>query len=194
MSEFDPIAGAEGSAHPFADQARPPLPSNRAPVDAKTQQFNNRHGVGQNGAMVDPNPRVWVRIYDHVADDPKRTQELGRPCYRLVPYIEVHSKGVDDFMSYAVTDDHIREYPEAWARYCEYKERIDQGDEPAKMLPAVNAAVWREIQAIELYWIKDLAQAEPIAGLEEAQRQAKEYLRLQKPRMRLVNGELEVAS
>lgn len=124
--------------------------------------------------------KTVAKFYEEVDVDLERSEKMGRKCYKMTPYISIKARGVKDFMSYRVTEEHIARFPVEWKRFKALRETMEMNQTPIKVLPLVDPAVWQELYEInkEYRFVENLAQAEPVAGLEDVFEQAKIYMRL----------------
>lgn len=135
---------------------------------------------------------IYVAIYENAVYDDEATQLAGRPRYRNAPFIAVREKGTKDFVSRPVNDDDKRRFPRAWKSW---EARIGgKAALPLELLPGMRPAPLRELRDLKIESIEALAAYDGDLGdLNEFRVLAKRLGSLTKPRLRLVDGQLQEA-
>lgn len=133
---------------------------------------------------------IYVAIYENAVYDDEATQASGRPRYRNAPFIAVREKGSKDFVSRPVNEDDKHRFPRAWRSW---EARIGANKVlPLELLPGMRPAALRELRDIKVESIEALAAHEGELGeLSDFRVLAKRLGSLSKPRLRLVDGQLQ---
>lgn len=109
-----------------------------------------------------------VTFYDHAAYNEVLSKQSGRPRYTEQTYTLLKPTHPDlkvrDTVSHPTTQDEIDRYPEQWARY--QAEKQDQRDfhPPLQAIPGMRISYFRELQALEIFDAKALAEYEGDLG------------------------------
>lgn len=134
---------------------------------------------------------IYVAIYENAAPDPDATEASGRPRYRNAPFIAVKEKGTKDFVSRPVNDEDKRRFPRAWKAW---EARIDKNPPLAlELLPGIRPAALRELREIGIHSIDALAECdrEDLGDLDAFRVLARRLRTLSKPRLRMVDGQIQ---
>lgn len=136
---------------------------------------------------------IFVAIYENAVHDEAATLSSGRPRYRNAPFIAVKEKGTKDFASRPVNDDDKRRFPRAWA---DWEARIGQDvPTPLELLPGARPAALRELRELGIRSVEALAACDrtDLGDLDQFRTLARRLRSLSKPRLRLVDGQLQEA-
>lgn len=140
--------------------------------------------------VISKRPDYLVAIYEGAEIDPELTARDGRNRYRNAPMICIRIKGEKDFISEPLREEHARRFPRAnrwWQQH--------RGENPkvsARLLPGIGAADLMELDELNLSDVASLAAAAEVPeNLSRWRELARRFLSLSKPRMRLVDGQLE---
>lgn len=134
-------------------------------------------------------------FYWHAVKDEPESERAGYPVYRDVEYVLVVLSGgteakSEDF-SYRVTDEHREAFKEAYAKF---KEASGQRGTPLTILPHYMPSLGATLVDLGIRSVEALAETSVPAALEQHRAWAKRYMAFRagvKPRLRLVNGQLE---
>jgi hypothetical protein len=139
--------------------------------------------------VVSQAPDIQVAIYQGAEIDPDLTAASGRPRYRNAPMLCKRNVGEKDFVSEPLTDEHRRRFPRAWAGW------QAQADKRAKLsiqlLPNIMPADVAELDALGIHDVDTLASTDVPAELQPWRSMANRLRTLSKPRLRLVDGQLQ---
>lgn len=131
-------------------------------------------------------PDTFVAIHEDAMEDTELSASSGRPRYRNVTMISIRNKGEKDFVSVPLKDEHLRMFPRAakwWQQHKDASAKIS-----VRLLPGMSIAEAMELEGINMGDLDSLLAGElppelahwrPIAA------------RIRKPRMRLVDGQLQ---
>lgn len=159
-------------------------------------------------AIIGKRGQLHVRFFDHAARDAKAeaqqrdriengSDEVARPFFKRVPYIQKRHDGQKDYMSKPATDEDRRQHPKAWADY------EAQRDKPPKhsveLLPGNDVVTQAVFNELNIFFIEDFllfAEQHPqtleiFAELKPLLEHAKRWRTFMKPRLKLVNGEIK---
>lgn len=136
---------------------------------------------------------IYVAIYENAVYDDEATQNAGRPRYRNAPFIAVREKGTKDFASRPVKDDDKRRFPRAWKSW--EARNGDSAPVPLELLPGMRPAALRELKEIGITNVEQLADCarDDLADLDNFRQLARRLRSISKPRLRLVDGQLQEA-
>ena len=101
-------------------------------------------------------PDCFVAIYIDAMPDGDATEREGRPVFRNVPLISIRNKGEKDFISAALTDEHLKIYPRAAKWWAEHKS--DAAKVSVRLLPGITPAEVAELEALSLGDLESLAE------------------------------------
>ena len=166
-----------------------------------------RHLAEIEQTIVGPPSELIVRFFEHARRDnqaeneqKKRidegADEIARPYWKKAVYIERRFKGQIDHMARPASDQDKREYRQAWEEFKANQDKPPKHD--IRLLPGngvCTQAVFDElnIQTIEdfLYFTEKNPDILAIFGeLQPLVEVAKRWRTFMKPRLKLVNGEL----
>lgn len=140
--------------------------------------------------VISKRPDYLVAIYEGAEIDPALTARDGRNRYRNAPMICIRIKGEKDFISEPLRDEHARRFPRAW-KWWEQR----RGDAPkvsVRLLPGIGAADLMELDELNLSDVATLAAAPDVPeNLAKWRDLSRRFLTLSKPRLRLVDGQLQ---
>jgi hypothetical protein len=171
-------------------------------------QINSREDAeAAMDASLFPSKPSYVGFFTAAEIDPAATAATGEgdaqyPVYRDVDYVGYRVKGEKDFVSMRVEHDrndpernHPKKHPKEWAEYLQRKAspRTD-----LRFAPFATPAVIETLRGIGIFTLEDLANYDGphtlASNLEEHRRWAARFLQwANKPRMRLVNGQMVAA-
>lgn len=157
--------------------------------------------VGQPG-------EIRARFYEHAKRDHRAeaeqqqrikegSDEVARPFFKSAVYIETKAKGQIDFAARPATDQDQRDYPREWAAFQATKNTPPKHS--INLLPGntvVTQAIFDELRLQTIEDFIEFTEKQPkimeifteLAPLLEA---AKRWRTFMKPRLRLVNGEVQ---
>lgn len=151
------------------------------PVDDDDRIYND---------VIGKRPDYLVAIYEGAEIDPELTARDGRNRYRNAPMICIRIKGERDFISEPLRDEHARRFPRAtrwWQQHRGETPRVS-----VRLLPGIGAADLMELDELHLADVASLAAAESIPeNLSRWRDLSRRFLTLSKPRLRLVDGQLQ---
>lgn len=136
-------------------------------------------------------PDCHVAIHQDAMADTEASEREGRPIYRNAIMISVRNKGEKDFVSVPYTAEHARQYPRAAKWWDEHQN--DKRKVSVALLPGITPAEVAELHGIGLSDLDGLANADVPDPLRAWKDMALRFRTLSKPRMRLVDGELQAA-
>lgn len=131
-------------------------------------------------------PDTYVAIHEDAMADTDLSEKSGRPRFVNAVMISIRNKGEKDFISVPLTDEHLRMYPRAAAWWQKHKDT--QSKVSVRLLPGMTMAEAMELEAINLGDLDALVSGEVPPELAHWKAIAG---RLRKPRMRLVDGQLQ---
>lgn len=136
---------------------------------------------------------IFVAIYENAVYDDEATQASGRPRYRNAPFIAVREKGTKDFVSRPVNDTDKRRFPRAWKSW--ETRNGASAPVPLDLLPGMRPAALRELTEIGITHVEALAscEREDLGELDTFRQLARRLRSISKPRLRLVDGQLQEA-
>jgi len=139
--------------------------------------------------VISQAPDIQVAIYQGAQVDPDLTEASGRQRFRNAPMLCKRNIGEKDFVSEPLTDEHRQRFPRAWAWW------QAQADKRAKisiaLLPNIMPADIAELDALGIHDVDTLASTEVPAELQQWRNMANRLRTLSKPRLRLVDGQLQ---
>ena len=136
---------------------------------------------------------IYVAIYENAVYDDEATQLAGRPRYRNAPFIAVREKGTKDFVSRPVNADDKRRFPRAWKSW--EARNGESAPAPLELLPGMRPAALRELSEMKITNVAQLADCDrdDLGDLDTFRQLARRLRSLAKPRLRLVDGQLQEA-
>lgn len=159
-------------------------------------------------AIIGPNGRIHVRFVDHAARDAskeaqqrdrieKGSDEVARPFFKRVPYIEKRFEGQKDFISKPATEQDKREHRQAWEEYQKIAGRPPR--HAIQLLPGndvVTLAIFNELNILHIEDFLEFSEQHPdtldiFEELKPLLDAAKRWRTFMKPRLKLVNGEMK---
>lgn len=137
-------------------------------------------------------PDLLVAIYHGAEVDPELTELSGRTRYRNAPMVCKRNVNEKDFVSEPLTEEHQYRFPRAWAWW------QAQADKRAKvsvaLLPNIMPADIAELASLGINDVDALASADVPAELQPWRDMANRLRSLSKPRMRLVDGQMQAVA
>lgn len=131
-------------------------------------------------------PDTYVAIHEDAVQDTELTASSGRPRFHNVTMIAIRNKGEKDFVSVPLTDQHLRAFPRAAAWWKQHKD--DKAKLSVRLLPGMTMAEALELEGIGMGDVDALIAGE---APEELAHWKAVAMRIRKPRMRLVDGQLQ---
>lgn len=123
-----------------------------------------------------------LRFFIEPVQNQAKTLEAGRPIYDQVEMVAINVPGSKDEVVKKVNDDVKAKFGPQYARWKQTQEQPVDGT-PLSMVPWLNAAQVREMQAINIKTLEQLASLSDTAvqkigmGGQELRRKAQEYMK-----------------
>lgn len=138
-------------------------------------------------------PEARARFYYHAALNQDATDRNGYPSFDDRVYVEIRIPDSTDFMSRPASESDYAKFPQAYAHF----QRVKDWDQHSlDLLPKVPLSKKATLRALKIHTIEQLAAHE--GELPDAVQDVKalavrftHFFRGDKPRFRLVNGQLE---
>lgn len=131
-------------------------------------------------------PDLDVAIYQGAEIDPDMTEASGRNRYRNAAMICKRNVGEKDFVSEPLTEEHRLRFPRAWGWWQAQKDKAAKVS--IELLPSITPADVAELADLGITDVDTLAASDVPPELAPWKIAA---MRLRKPRMRLVDGQLQ---
>lgn len=136
-------------------------------------------------------PDCHVAIHMDAMADTEASAREGRPIFHNATMISVRNKGEKDFVSVPYTADHARQFPRAAKWWDEHQN--DKRKVSVALLPGITPAEIAELAGIGITDLESLIEKDVPAPLQAWRDMALRFRTLSKPRVRLVDGELQAA-
>lgn len=130
-----------------------------------------------------------VSFFMGVAPDKVASEKEGRPIFKDVPFIRIHSAGdTTTIIEKPVWDDarnpnsHTRRFPTEWKNFLAgVVESKQSGGTPLKLMPGISQAQVRELEHFRVYTVEQLADiadahAGKFMGIQRLKNEARAYL------------------
>ena len=163
----------------------------------------------ENAILHDGNkPELIAWFIDHAVRDHKAENELkerikagsdevARPFWKKVPYIQKHYRGQTDSIARAATDEDRRQFASEWQAYVDNQNGTKKHS--IKLLPGNNVCVQAVFDELGLTTIEDFIshmETHPnlldiFSELQPLHETAKRWRTFMKPRLKLVDGALQ---
>lgn len=138
-------------------------------------------------------PAARARFYPHAAMNGDATAANGFPTFDDKIYVEIRIPDSTDFVSRPASPDDFVKFPEAYAHFQRVR---DWNQHPLELIPSVPLSKLATLRALKIHTIEQLAAHE--GDLPEIVRDVRalavrftHFFRGDKPRLRLVDGQLE---
>lgn len=108
--------------------------------------------------LRDPEDTAIPQFFYKEVQNPKKTEEAGRPIFDMRPYVRITIPG-DQFHIpvVMVNDNHKNRWPEAWRRFNEEGEEEFVEGTPLGAWPLLNKAQVAELKALNIPTVEALA-------------------------------------
>jgi hypothetical protein len=140
-------------------------------------------------AVIGKHPGYLVAIYNGAVIDPEATERDGRARYRNAPMVCVRQHGEKDFTSEPLRDEHKQRFPRTWAWW--QKHQADARKVSVSLLPGITPAEIAELRDLGVTDADALCSTEVPENLQPLRAMALRLRTLSKPRLRLVDGQMQ---